>query len=108
MGTLQVAAIQAAPVFLDRDATIEKTAELLAKASTEGAQLAVLPEGFVPGYPDWVWRAGVWNDHHWFSRWQDQAVVVPGPDVERLGEAARAAGLFPAIGVNDGEPLGAP
>jgi len=46
-----------------------KTAELLAKAAAEGARLAVLPEGFVPGYPDWVWRATPWDDHHWFARW---------------------------------------
>src|SRR5439155_7208700 len=106
MGTVKVAAIQASPVFLDRAATIEKTAELLAKAAAEGARLAVLPEGFVPGYPDWVWRATPWDDHHWFARWQDQAVVVPGPDVERLGKAARAAGIYAAVGVNEREPEG--
>ena len=39
MGTVKVAAIQASPVFLDRAATIEKTAELLAKAAAEGARL---------------------------------------------------------------------
>jgi nitrilase len=106
MGTVKVAAIQATPVFLDRAATIDKTAELLAKAAAEGASLAVLPEGFIPGYPDWVWRTTPWDDHHWFSRWQDQAVVVPGPDVERLGEGARAAGIYAVIGVNEREPHG--
>ena len=106
MGTVRVAAIQASPVFLDRAATIDKTAELLAKAAVEGAQLAVLPEGFVPGYPDWVWRTTPWNDHHWFGLWQEQAVVVPGPDAERLGEAARSAGIYAAIGVNEREPHG--
>jgi len=106
MGTVKVAAIQASPLFLDRSATIDKTAELLAKAAAEGAKLAVLPEGFVPGYPDWVWRATPWDDHHWFARWQDQAVVVPGPDVERLGEGARAAGIYAVVGVNEREPEG--
>src|SRR5258706_11279016 len=106
MGTVKVAAIQASPVFLDRAATIDKTAELLAKASADGASLAVLPEGFIPGYPDWVWRATPWSDHQWFARWQDQAVVVPGPDVERLGEAARAAGIYAVIGVCEREPKG--
>jgi nitrilase len=106
MTTVKVAAVQATPVFLDRAATIDRTTDLLAKAAADGAQLAVLPEGFVPGYPDWVWRAPAWNDHEWFARWQDQAVVVPGPDVERLGEAARAAGIYAAVGVNEREPGG--
>jgi len=106
MGSVKVAAIQASPVLFDRAATIEKTADLLAKASAEGARLAVLPEGFVPGYPDWVWRATPWDDHRWFARWQDQAVVVPGPDVERLGEAARAADIYAVIGVCEREPEG--
>ena len=103
---VRVAAVQATPVFLDRDATIAKTIELIDKAAADGAQLVVLPEGFVPGYPDWVWRTRAWDDEAWFGRWQDQAVVVPGPDVDRLAEAAHVAGVYFVIGVCEREPHG--
>ena len=53
MSPVTVAAVQAAPEFLDRDATIGKVAALAAAAAS-GAQLIVSPEVFVPGTPDWV------------------------------------------------------
>ena len=56
MDKVMGAAVQAAPEFLDREATVEKACALVAKAAAEGAALVVFPEAFVPGYPDWVWR----------------------------------------------------
>ncbi len=50
-GTVRVAAIQATPVILDAEATVEKAIGLIGEAAADGAQLAVLPETFVPLYP---------------------------------------------------------
>ena len=52
----KIAAIQASPVFMDREATLEKTCKLIADAGHDGAQLAVFPEAFIPTYPDWIWN----------------------------------------------------
>ena len=98
-----MAAVQAAPVFLDREATVEKVGSLLREAAEGGAQLAVFPEAFVPTYPDWVWRLRAFDGaaHEWWARLYDQSVDVPGPATEALGAFARETGLVVAVGVNE-------
>jgi nitrilase len=96
-----VAAVQATPVFLDRDATVEKACGLVAEAAAGGAQLIVFPEAFVAGYPDWVWRLPAWRDDIYVRRLYEESVTVPGPAVAALGAAARAAGAYVAMGVNE-------
>jgi nitrilase len=77
-GASTIAAVQASPVFLDREATVDKACALIAEAGAAGAKLAVFPEAFIPGYPDWVWDT-----------------------TERLCEAAREAGTSVVIGINE-------
>ncbi len=101
MDLLKVAAVQAAPVLLDRDATIDKACELIAKAAAEDARLIVLPEAFVPGYPEWAWRMKPWRDGDLYARLLDQSVAVPSPATDRLAEAARAANAWVAIGIQE-------
>ena len=95
------AAVQATPVFLDRDATVEKVVELTAKAATQGAGLVVFPEAFIPTYPDWVWRAPAWSDQPFYNRLVAESVTVPSATTERIGQAARAAQTWLAVGVNE-------
>ena len=95
------AAVQATPVFLDRDATVEKVVELTAKAATQGAGLVVFPEAFIPTYPDWVWRAPAWSDQPFYNRLAAESVTVPSATTERIGQAARAAQTWLAVGVNE-------
>jgi nitrilase len=103
MTTVTAAAVQAAPVFLDRDATVEKAVGLIGEAAGSGARLIAFPEAYVPGYPDWVWRTTPWADGpgSWYARLLDQAVTVPGPATARLGKAALQAGAYVSIGVNE-------
>src|SRR4051794_28803070 len=96
-----IAAVQAAPVFLDRDATTEKACALIKEAAANGASLIVFPETFIPTYPDWVWRVPAWEDGAFVRRLYDQAVAIPGPVVDRLGEAAREADAYVAMGINE-------
>ncbi len=99
--TVTVAAVQATPVFLDRDATVAVIAADIARAAACGAELVVFPEAIVPGYPDWVWRTAAWSDREWYRRLHDQAVDVPGPATAQLGMAAREAGVWVAVGVTE-------
>ena len=99
--TAVVAAVQATPVFLDRDATVEKVGTLTQEAAGSDARLVVFPEGFVPTYPDWVWRTNPWADGEWYARWIDQCVDVPGPTCDALGDIARENSVHLAIPVNE-------
>lgn len=47
----KVAAAHAAPVFMDKAATIKKTVRLIEQARAEDIKLLVFPETFIPGYP---------------------------------------------------------
>jgi len=100
-GTLTVAAIQATPAYLDRAATLELVATHVADAARAGADLVVFPESFVPGYPDWVWRRPPMSDGDWYDRFSRQAVDVDGNDLEPVFEAARAAGVWVALGITE-------
>ena len=84
MEPVKVAAVQATPVLLDRDATITKVITLSEKAAAEWARLVAFPEAFVPGYPDWAWRTRPWDAtaSALCARLLDQARPwwpVPGP-----------------------------
>jgi nitrilase len=98
------AAVQAASVFIDRTATLEKACALIAQAGLRGAKLIVLPEAFIPAYPVWVWslplsrRSEVSALHRELV---ENSVDVPGPVTDELGRAARAAKAWVAIGVDE-------
>src|SRR5690349_4373374 len=107
MGTLRVAAVQATPVVLDVEASVEKAIDLLGAAAGEGAELVVLGECFLSLYPSGAWAAAAatWTkgcDELWDRLWAS-SVDVRGPHVARLAEACQAHGVHLAIGVNERE-----
>ena len=96
-----VAAVQATPVFLDREATADKVCALVKEAAGAGAELIVFGESFVPAYPDWVWRTPAWSDGAFVQRLYANAVSVPGPTLERIAEAAAEASAYVVLGVTE-------
>lgn len=96
-----VAAVQATPVFLDREATTDKVCALVKEAAGQGAELIVFGESFIPAYPDWVWRTPAWSDSEFVKRLYANAVSVPGPTLQQVGEAAAEANAYVALGVTE-------
>ena len=100
----KIAAVQAAPVFMDREATVEKACALIAEAAHGGARLAVLPEALIPGYPDWVWNlpAGkIAMNQGLYGRLLEQSVTIPSRTTDRLCATAKEAGIFVVVGINE-------
>ena len=99
-----VAAVQAAPVFLDRAATVEKACALIAEAGARGARLVAFPEGFIPAYPLWAWHIPAGETHalrELYAELLDQAVALHSEATGRLCAAAREAGVHVAVGINE-------
>jgi nitrilase len=104
--TVRVAAVQAAPVFLDLEASVATALALIEEAAANGARLVVFPEAFLPAWPAWVDEVLPGEDEAWHLRLLEQSVVVPGPVTERLGAAARDAGVQLVMGVDEREEHG--
>ncbi len=98
---IKVAAVQAGPVFMDRDATVEKACRLIEEAGDHGARLIAFPEVFIPAYPYWArYLAPIQSTRH-TKELLKQAVQVPGKATERLANAARKAGAYVVVGINE-------
>jgi len=101
---VKVAVVQAAPVFFNRQATIEKACDLISEAAEKGAQLILFPEAFVPAYPRGLAFGTVVGSRNpqgrriWQSYWEN-TVEVPGPATAKLSDAARKAKVYLAMGV---------
>jgi nitrilase len=103
---VKVACVQAEPVILDREATIDRLGELAAEAGAAGAELVVFPEAFIPAYPSSSWAkflAG-WGDERAkaaFALLARESVEVPGPASDRMAEVAREHGVWLVVGVTE-------
>ena len=86
--TFLVAAVQAAPVFLDTATSTDKACSLIAEAGRAGVALAAFGETWLPGYPRWV-NAPIHVDlkRKLGGRYVDAAIEVPGIHAEERIEA---------------------
>ena len=102
--SVRVAAIQATPVILDAEASVAKAVRLLEEAAGDGAELAVLPETFVPLYPSNKWARGASSFGGWDEFWERllaNAVEVPGPLVDELAAACERLNMHAVVGINE-------
>ncbi|WP_417532776.1 carbon-nitrogen hydrolase family protein [Marinobacterium stanieri] len=101
----KVAAVQAAPVYLDIDATVDKTIHLVEEAAKEGAKLIAFPETWIPGYPWWIWLGShAWAIQRGFvQRYYDNSLSYEDPHAERIREAAKQNNITIALGFSERE-----
>jgi nitrilase len=101
-----VACVQAEPVVLDRERTLDRLEERAAEAARNGAELVVFPETFVPVYPSSRWAKAFagWQNagaKETFARIAQNAVAVGSPAEHRLGAVAKELGVWLVTGVNE-------
>lgn len=104
--TIKVAAVQASPVILDAEATIEKALGLLHEAADDGVRLVVFPETFVSVYPSGAWghQAAQFGgfDAMWERLWAS-SIEVPGPAIDKVVAACAERGIHCVLGINERE-----
>lgn len=103
---LKVAVIQDAPVIFDLQKTMKKTMELTRKAAATGAKLIVFPESFIPCYPrgltfGMVIGKRTQEGREDYQRYYDNAVAVPGPELDQLAELTKELEVYLSIGVTE-------
>jgi nitrilase len=111
--SVRVAVIQAAPIFMDREATTEKAVDLIQEAGKKGAKLVLFPEAYIPAYPRGlgfgtkVGARSASGRKDWLRYWNN-SVPVPGDTTRALGEAARKAGVYLVMSIieKDGDYSG--
>jgi len=106
--TVQVAVVQAASVPFDTEACVDKAVRLIGEAAAGGAKVVVFPEAFIVGYPKGLGYGLVIGardaaGREEFRIYLDAAIEVPGPQTDRLGEAAAAHGCYVVMGVIERE-----
>ncbi len=104
MTTIIGSVVQAGSTLYDTPKTMEKLADLTAKARAGKAQLVVLPEAFVGGYPkgiDFGVRLGSRSDEGRavFQRYFESAIDVPGVECDQIGEIAAKNRVYLVVGV---------
>ena len=106
--TVRVAVVQAGAVPFDTEACVDKAVRLIGEAAATGAKVILFPEAFIPGYPkglDYGLVVGARDPagREEFRLYFDAAIAVPGPQTQRLGEAAAARASYVVIGVIERE-----
>ncbi len=99
--TFKAAVVQASPVWQDRERSTDKACSLIAEAGRNGARLIAFPEVWLPGYPAWAFLGTPLYGNAFFAELFANSVEIPGPTTDRLCEAARKAGSYVVMGLNE-------
>lgn len=97
----KVAAVQAAPVFMDLDGTVDKTIDLLKRAADEGARLVVFPEIWIPGYPLWGWLGSVAYGMQYVRRYAQNSLDYDSRQYRRICAAAAKHKIHVMLGLSE-------
>lgn len=107
---VKVCLVQDSPVFFDKEKTLQKLEALTHQYASQGAQLIVFPESFVPGYPRGFSFGAVVGRRtregkELYATYHENSVDAEGPDVKRLEKLAKSENVYLVIGVTEKNKL---
>jgi nitrilase len=97
----KAACVQAAPVYFDLEAGVQKTLTLISEAADAGAKLIAFPECWIPGYPWWAWLDAPAMGMQFVQRHFNNCMDVDGTEVQRIAQHAIARGIYVVLGFSE-------
>lgn len=100
---VRAAAVQLSPVLFSREQTVEKVIRTIRELGRQGVQFAAFPETVVPYYPyfAFIMPAALILAKGEHLRLLDQAVTIPSPEIDAIGEACRESSVVVSLGINE-------
>ena len=100
---IRIAAVQAAPVFMDREATVEKACRFIAEAGAHGTDILGFPENYIPGHPVWFYYHAATSERSqaWAIELFKNSVEIPSAATDRLCQAAARANVNVVMGCTE-------
>ncbi len=95
---IRVAAVQAAPVWLEAKGTLEKTIALIEEAGRNNVKLLGFGESWLPGYPITIFMKPPMVSMEIVIQYRKNAIAVDGPEMKAIGQAAKRAGTWVMLG----------
>jgi nitrilase len=103
MKAIKAAAVQAAPVFMNLEASIDKAAVLIEQAANRGADLVAFPETWLPGFPWFIYLGTPAEALGWFPRYHENSMAVNSPQMRRLQAIVKRAAVTVVMGFSERE-----
>ena len=97
----KVAVVQAAPVFMDAKASVDKAIGLIDEAAASGAKLLAFPEVWIPGYPWWLWLGTPAWGMQFVPRYHANSLRCDGPEIAALCAAAAKGRINVVMGFSE-------
>ncbi len=101
---ISVGLAQIAPIWLDRNATLDKVVSWIERAAADDCTLVVFGEALVPGYPFWVERTDGARfeselQKSLYAHYVSQAVSIEDGDLDNVCKTARDNSIAVYLGV---------
>ncbi|KAJ9623093.1 hypothetical protein H2203_006026 [Taxawa tesnikishii (nom. ined.)] len=99
--TLRAAACHASPIFLSSRDTTQKCISLIQRAASNGANLVVFPEAFIPAFPIWSSLRPPTENHDLFARMARESICADGEEIRAIRAAAKQTGTVVSVGISE-------
>ena len=98
---VRVAAVQAAPVHMNLNASIDKAIGLAEQASEKGCDLIAFGEAWLPGYPFHIWLGAPAWGFQFTKAYYENSLELGSPEYQRLADTAKRLKIMIAMGYSE-------